>query len=77
MFCFHKYKFKGGGYLEYTPKFNNHGVVTFDVYKCEKCGKVKVKKVDKRSLTYSGDLIDYILRLETYGYRPLNEYRIK
>lgn len=77
MFCFHKYKFVGGGYLEYTPNLSNYDLKMFDVYKCEKCGRIKKRAIDRKTFTYSSLLDGYILRLEEYDYKHLNKYRIK
>ena len=77
MFCFHKYEFVGGGYLEYSPKLDNYGLKVFDVYKCEKCGKIRKHEINRKTFTYSSLLDVYILRLEEYDYKHLNKYRIK
>lgn len=72
MFCFHKYKFEGGGYLEYTPNLGNYGLKVFDVYKCEKCGKIRKYEIDRKAFTYYNLFYDCISRLEEgYDYKHL------
>lgn len=72
-FCSLKMEFVGlgykicGGYL-YTYNFK-----TFELYRCNKCGKLIYKKKELHRDTYSSSFDKKIKYAEKCGYKPLGE----
>ena len=61
--------------LGYRPSggSTNYALKTFELYRCNKCGKPVYKKEEKYIYTYSSTYNNKVRHAERCGYKPLGE----
>ena len=65
--------FIGLGYRPSGRSSSNYTLKTFELYRCNKCGKPVYKKEEKYTCTYSSTYNNKVRYAERCGYKPLGE----
>lgn len=72
MCIFHKWRFIGYFYEEYTPTdCNNYGLKCFKVYSCNKCKKEKMVLIDQSKDIFLSMHVERVRSLERKGYKDI------
>lgn len=71
--CFLNKEFVGLGYDFYQPLTSNHGVYTYKLYRCRKCGRLIYKNKNFFEITFRHSFEEKVDDLKKIGYKTLIE----
>lgn len=71
--CYLNKEFLGLGYDFYQPTIENYGLMTFELYRCKKCGKLFYKNKIFMPDTFRKVFSLKVESVKEIGYKPIGE----